>query len=236
MKTNILASALVLTFIIGLAPAADAGGRFWGRSSRSGPAAAAAAAAAKARAEAAAREKKVNEVKADLKTAIANDPSNAAKYTAAAVQILGIDTNTARGRSELTSVQSVANTALRSTPSFSASTPAQKAAALNSIRTESRNAVGTAPTMTQIIVGAGAVASNPLNFPQTLPTTNPLISATLGLLVDGTGAAGDRASTLFAGLGFPSGTNLTTQPASDGSIAIVVNPPVVTQGSPTASN
>jgi hypothetical protein len=228
MKTNILASALVLTFLIGLTPAADAGGRFWGRSSRSGPAAAAAAAAAKAKA----RQAKVNQVNADLKTAIANDPSNAAKYSAAAVQILGIDTKTSAGRSELSQVQATARNAVSATDSFKGMTQAQRNTTLNKITIESRQAVGTAPTSPTIVTN-NVAPTNPLNFPNTLEVSNPLISATLGLLADGTGAAGERVSTLFAGLGYPSGTNITTNPASDGTISIVVNPPVVTQGSPT---
>lgn len=232
MKTNILASALVLTLLLGLTPTADAGGR-WGRSSRSGPAnSAAAAAAAKAKAEAAAREQKVNEVKADLKVAIANDPTNAAKYTAAAVQILGIDTKTVAGRNELRSVQRDAGNAVRRTDSYKSMTPAQRSSTIASINTESRAAVGTAPTFATIT--SNVAPTNPLNFPNTLEISNPLIAASVaGILGDNTAPAGSRATSLFAGLGFPSGTNLTTNVASDGTISIIVNPPVVSNPSPS---
>jgi hypothetical protein len=228
MKTSILASALVLTLLLGLTPTADAGGRR-GSSNQSGPANS--AAAAKAKAEAAAREQKVNQVKADLKVAIANDPTNAAKYTAAAVQILGIDTKTRAGQGELSSIQATANAAVRRTDSYKSMTRAQKNSTIASIITESRAAVGTAPTFATIT--SNVAPTNPLNFPNTLEISNPLITASVaGILGDNTAPAGSRAAALFAGLGFPSGTNFTTNPGSDGTISIIVNPPVVSNPSP----
>jgi hypothetical protein len=220
MKINILASALVVTLLFG--PTSMVQGQTQ-RSSQSNSDAS--SAAAKARKDA------VNKVRADLRTAISNDPKNAAKYTAAAVQILGIDTKTEAGRAELNRIQIAARNALRNTDSFQAMPKPQRLAALESVKTESNSAVGTLPTMTSITVNP--LPTNPLNFPNTLEITNPLIVASIaGILGNNTEPAGTRASTLFAGLGFPSGTNFTTNTAGDGTVSIVVNPPPVSNPSP----
>lgn len=220
MKINLLASALVVTLLLG--PTSLVQGQTQSSSESSSDAS---EAAAKARKDA------VNKVRADLRTAISNDPKNAAKYTAAAVQILGIDTKTEAGRAELDKIQKAARNALRNTDSFQAMPKPQRLAALESVKTESNNAVGTAPRSATIT--SSVAPTNPLNFPQTLEITNPLITTTIaGILGDNTEPAGTRASTLFAGLGFPSGTNFTTNTAGDGTVSIVVNPPPVSNPSP----
>jgi hypothetical protein len=215
MKINLLASALVVTLLFG--PTSLVQGQTQTASEPTAP--------AKSRKDA------VDKVLGDLKTAISNDPKNAAKYTAAAVQILGIDTKTEAGRAELASIQATARDAVSKTPSFNAMTQAQKDSTLASINTDSAAAVGTAPRSAAIT--SNVTPTNPLNFPQTLEITNPLITTTIaGILGDNTEPAGTRASTLFAGLGFPSGTNFTTNTAGDGTISIVVNPPPVSNPSP----
>jgi hypothetical protein len=220
MKINILASALVVTLLLG--PTSLLQGQTQ-RSSESNSDAN--SAAAKARKDA------VNKVRADLRTAISNDPKNAAKYTAAAVQILGIDTKTEAGRAELNRIQATARNALRNTDSFQAMPRSEKLAAIESVTTESTNAVGTPPTITSITVNP--LPTNPLNFPNTLEITNPLIVASIaGILGNNTEPAGTRATTFFAGLGFPSGTNFTSNTAGDGTVSIVVNPPPVSNPSP----
>lgn len=220
MKINILASALVVTLLLG--PTSMVQGQTQ-RSSQSNSDASSAAAEA--------RKDAVNKVRADLRTAISNDPKNAAKYTAAAVQILGIDTKTEAGRAELNRIQKAARNALRNTDSFQAMPKPQKLAALESVKTESNNAVGTAPRFATIT--SSVAPTNPLNFPNTLELTNPLITATIaGILENNTEPAGTRASTLFAGLGFASGTNFTANTAADGTISIVVNPAPVSNPSP----
>jgi hypothetical protein len=202
MKINLLASALVVTLLLG--PTSES------------------TAAAKAKKDA------FDKVLADLATAISNDPQNASKYTAAAVQILGIDTSTEAGKAQLASIQAAAKDAVSKTPSFNAMTQAQKDSTLASINTDSAAAVGTAPSFATIT--SSVTPPNPLNFPNTLELTNPLITATIaGILGDNTEPAGTRASTLFAGLGFPSGSSFTTgSSANDGTIPVVVNPPPVT--------
>ena len=171
-----------------------------------------------------------DKVLADLATAISNDPQNASKYTAAAVQILGIDTSTEAGKAQLASIQATAKDAVSKTPSFNAMTQALKDSTLASIDTDSAAAVGTAPRFATIT--SNVTPPNPLNFPNTLELNNPLVSATIAGIVGNAEPAGTRATTLFAGLGFASGTNFTTNPASDGTISIVVNPPPVSNPSP----
>lgn len=220
MKINLLASALVVTLLFG--PTSLVQGQAQSSTESNSDAS---KAAAKARKDA------VDKVLADLATAISNDPENASKYTAAAVQILGIDTKTEAGRAELASIQATARDAVSKTPSFNALTPAQKKSTLASIDTDSAAAVGTAPRVATIT--SSVAPTNPLNFPQTLEITNPLIVASIaGILGDNTAPAGTPASTFFAGLGFPSGTNFTTNAAADGTVSIVVNPPPVSNPSP----
>ena len=215
MKINLLASALVVTLLFG--PTSLVQGQDQTSSEST--------AAAKARKD------NVDTVLADLATAISNDPENASKYAAAAVQILGIDTKTEAGRAELASIQATARDAVSKTPSFNAMTPAQKDSTLAGINTDSVEAVGTAPRVATIT--SSVAPTNPLNFPNTLEITNPLITTTIaGILGDTTEPAGTRASTLFAGLGLPSGTNFTTNTAGDGTVSIVVNPPPVSDPSP----
>jgi len=215
MKINLLASALVVTLLFG--PTSLVQGQDQTSSEST--------AAAKAKKDA------FDKVLADLATAISNDPQNASKYTAAAVQILGIDTSTEAGKAQLASIQATAKDAVSKTPSFNAMTQAQKDSTLASIDTDSAAAVGTAPRSATIT--SSVAPTNPLNFPQTLEITNPLITATIaGILGDSSEPAGTRASTLFAGLGFPSGSNFTTSPAGEGTVSIVVNPPPVSNPSP----
>lgn len=209
MKINLLAPALVVTLLFG--PTSLVQGQTQTASEPTAPAEA--------------RKDAVDKVLADLKTAISNDPKNAAKYTAAAVQILGIDTKTEAGIAELASIQATARDAVSKTPSFNALTPAKQNSTLASIDTDSAAAVGTAPSFATIT--SSVTPPNPLNFPNTLELTNPLILATIaGILGDKTEPAGTRASTFFAGLGFASGSNFTTNPNTDGTISIVVSPPV----------
>jgi hypothetical protein len=216
MKINLLASALVVTLLFG--PTSLVQGGEDQTSSES-------TAAAKAKKDA------FDKVLADLATAISNDPQNASKYTAAAVQILGIDPSTEAGKAQLASIQATAKDAVSKAPSFNALTPAQKKSTLASIDTDSAAAVGTAPRFATIT--SSVTPTNPLNFPNTLEITNPLIVASIaGIMGDYTEPAGTRASTLFAGLGFPSGTNFTTNTAGDGTVSIVVNPPPVSNPSP----
>jgi len=215
MKINLLASALVVTLLFG--PTSLVQGQDQTSSEST--------AAAKAKKDA------FDKVLADLATAISNDPQNASKYTAAAVQILGIDTSTEAGKAQLASIQATAKDAVSKTPSFNAMTQAQKDSTLASIDTDSAAAVGTAPRSATIT--SSVAPTNPLNFPQTLEITNPLIVASIaGILGNNTEPAGSRATTFFAGLGFPSGTNFTTNTAGDGTVSIVVNPPPVSNPSP----
>jgi len=91
--------------------------------------------------------------------------------------------------------------------------------------------LGTPPTFGKIT--SSVAPTNPLNFPNTLEITNPLIIASMaGIMGDYTEPAGTRATTFFAGLGFPSGTNYTTNPTGDGTSSIVVNPDLVTTPNP----
>jgi hypothetical protein len=215
MKINLLASALVVTLLLG--PTSLVQGQ--------------AQTSSESTAAAKARKDDVDKVLADLATAISNDPENASKYTAAAVQILGINTKTEAGRAELASIQATARDAVSKTPSFNAMTPAQKDSTLAGINTDSVEAVGTSPRFATIT--SSITPPNPLNFPNTLEITNPLIVASIaGILGNNTEPAGTRASTFFAGLGFPSGTNFTTNTAGDGTISIVVNPDPVTTPNP----
>jgi hypothetical protein len=216
MKINLLASALVVTLLFGPTSLVQGQDQTSSESTT----------AAKARKDA------VDKVLADLATAISNDPQNASKYSAAAVQILGIDTSTEAGRAELASIQATARDAVSLTDSFKAMTQAQKDSTLASINTDSAAAVGTAPSFATIT--SSVTPPNPLNFPNTLELNNPLITATIaGILGNNTEPAGTRATTFFAGLGFASGSSFTTSsPATDGTIPIVVNPPPVTNPSP----
>lgn len=218
MKINLLASALVVTLLLG--PTSLIQGETQPASESE------AAAAAEARKDA------VDKVLADLATAISNDPQNASKYAAAAVQILGIDTSTDAGRAELASIQATARDAVSRTPSFNALAQAEQNSTLASINTDSAAAVGTPARFATIT--SSVTPPNPLNFPNTLELTNPLITATIaGILGNNTEPAGTRATTFFAGLGFASGSSFTTgSSANDGTIPIVVNPPPVTNPSP----
>ena len=152
MKINILASALVVALLLG--PTSLVQGQTQRSSETNSDAS---SAAAKARKDA------VNTVLADLRTAISKDPKNASKYTAVAVQILGIDTKTEAGRAELDRIQRAARNALRRTDSFKAMPLPERLAAIESITTESTNAVGTRPTMTSITVNPQP--TDPRDFP-----------------------------------------------------------------------